>query len=196
MSKHTWEHDPKRLSFVLARYKFVAKMFEGKNKVVEVGCSDGFGSRIVRQHVQSLDAVDIDEKAIEEAKKNSSPRWPVNYFVHDIMKSPVRSYDAVYCLDVFEHIEDERWFLFNLRRTSSVCIIGTPSLESQQYASELSRKGHVNCKSGEDLKKLLQGYWNQVFMFGMNDEVVHTGFLPMSHYLFALCISEQLHHRV
>jgi 2-polyprenyl-3-methyl-5-hydroxy-6-metoxy-1,4-benzoquinol methylase len=196
MANHTWEHDPKRLSFVLARYKFVAKMFEGKNRVVEVGCSDGFGSRIVRQHVQNLDAVDIDEKAIEEAKKNNSPRWPVNYFVHDILKSPVRSYDAVYCLDVFEHIEDERWFLFNLRRTSSVCIIGTPSLESQRYASELSRKGHVNCKSGEDLKKLLQGYWNQVFMFGMNDEVVHTGFLPMSHYLFALCISEQLVHRV
>jgi hypothetical protein len=24
-------------------------------------------------------------------------------------------------------------------------------------------------------------------MFSMNDEVVHTGFHPMAHYLFALC---------
>ena len=25
------------------------------------------------------------------------------------------------------------------------------------------------------------------FTFGMNDEVVHTGFYPMAHYYFALC---------
>jgi hypothetical protein len=26
-----------------------------------------------------------------------------------------------------------------------------------------------------------------VFLFSMNDEVVHTGFYPMAHYLFAVC---------
>ena len=24
-------------------------------------------------------------------------------------------------------------------------------------------------------------------MFGMNDEIIHTGYLPMAHYLMALC---------
>ena len=28
-------------------------------------------------------------------------------------------------------------------------------------------------------------------MFSMNDEVVHTGFSPMAHYLFALCSSAE-----
>ena len=29
-------------------------------------------------------------------------------------------------------------------------------------------------------------YFENVFMFSMNDEVLHTGFAPMGHYLFAL----------
>ena len=40
MSSQVWQDDPKRLLFVLARYKFVAKMFSGMNKVLEVGCAD------------------------------------------------------------------------------------------------------------------------------------------------------------
>jgi hypothetical protein len=29
-------------------------------------------------------------------------------------------------------------------------------------------------------------YFQNVFVFSMNDEVVHTGFSPMAHYLFAM----------
>ena len=31
------------------------------------------------------------------------------------------------------------------------------------------------------------GLLRPLFSFSMNDEVVHTGFLPMAHYLIALC---------
>ena len=55
-------------------------------------------------------------------------------------------------------------------------IIGTPSLESQAYASPPSKAGHINCKSGDELKALLSSYFHNVFLFSMNDEVVHTGF--------------------
>jgi hypothetical protein len=62
-----------------------------------------------------------------------------------------------------------------------------PSLESQTYASPQSKEGHVNCQSGDELKKNLQGYFENVFIFSMNDEVIHTGYYPMAHYLLALC---------
>lgn len=68
-----------------------------------------------------------------------------------------------------------------------VLIVGTPSLESQSYASSQSKAGHINCKKGPELKALLGDYFTSVFLFSMNDEVVHTGFSPMAHYLFALC---------
>lgn len=198
MSKYAWEDDPKRLTFTLARYKHVAKMLEGMNKVLEVGCADGYGTRIVRQHVNAVFAVDLDEKSIEEARKNMSPKWPVNFLVKNIIDRTDRwalqqlSFDAVYCLDVLEHIEpgpSEKNFLNALSGLAPVCIIGTPSLESQAYASRLSKLGHVNCKSGSELKNTLSHYWDHVFMFSMNDEAIGTGFLPMAHYLVALCIA-------
>ena len=32
----------------------------------------------------------------------------------------------------------------------------------------------------------MERYFNNVFMFSMNDEVVHTGFHKMAHYIFAV----------
>jgi hypothetical protein len=69
-----------------------------------------------------------------------------------------------------------------------VVILGTPSLESQKYASPQSRQGHVNCKTAAQLKAFLSRHFRHVFLFSMNDEVVHTGFPSLSHYNFALCL--------
>ncbi|MGI8965461.1 MAG: SAM-dependent methyltransferase, partial [Limisphaerales bacterium] len=68
-----------------------------------------------------------------------------------------------------------------------VCLLGTPSLESQVYASPASKEGHVNCKDAAGFKFLMSKFFHNVFIFSMNDEVVHTGFHPMAHYLWALC---------
>ena len=61
------------------------------------------------------------------------------------------------------------------------------TIESQKYASKESREGHVNCKSGEELRESLKQYFVNVFIFSMNDELVHTGYTPMAHYLIGLC---------
>src|ERR1700734_2911483 len=83
MLSHSWHEDPKRLSFVLSRYKFVSKMLENENfKVLEVGCSSGFGSRIVRQSVGNLIATDFDPVFIEDAKKITNEKWPIDFVVH------------------------------------------------------------------------------------------------------------------
>lgn len=186
MQAETWGRDPKHLLFMLARYKFVAKMLEGKANVLEVGCGDGFGSRIVRQHVGGLTGVDLDPVSVREAMEQCSSSWPVIFRKHDILLGAIAGFDAVYCLDVFEHIKDEQTLLSNLRACAPVCIIGTPSLESQRYASEGSKAGHVNCVTKSQLRKRMQRHWTHVFMFGMNDEILHVGHDGMTHYLFGL----------
>jgi hypothetical protein len=45
----------------------------------------------------------------------------------------------------------------------------------------------VNCKDAAGLKALMSRFFHNVFIFSMNDEVVHTGFYPMAHCLWALC---------
>jgi hypothetical protein len=77
--------------------------------------------------------------------------------------------------------------LCNSLTENGILMIGTPSLESQAYASPPSKAGHINCKTSTELKALLEKYFFHVFIFSMNDEVVHTGFSPMAHYLLALC---------
>lgn len=194
MTNQVWHDDPKRVVFVLSRYKFVAKMLSGKKRVLEVGCADAFGSKIVSHEVDELVVTDYDAYFIEGVKARGENGWHSDAKVHDILDGPFgKDYDAAFCLDVFEHIapEKEHVILENLKLSvadQGVVIIGIPSLESQSYASPKSIKGHVNCKSGDEFKHLLEQHFTHTFLFSMNDEVVHTGFYPMAHYLFALCV--------
>jgi SAM-dependent methyltransferase len=193
MTNQVWYDDPRRLTFLLARYKFVSKMLSGKKSVGELGCGDAFGARIVLQEVDNVVAYDFDPIFIEDIERRQSRKWPIEAQLHDILSAPLPNrHDGIYSLDVIEHISprDEDRCLSHLCRSltdDGVLIIGTPSLESQRYASPLSKEGHINCKSGPQLKAFLRRYFDNVFLFSMNDEVVHTGFDPMAHYLFAIC---------
>lgn len=188
----SWHQDPKHLVFRLSRYKFVAKMLAGRDRVLEIGCGDAFGTRIVQAEVGKVTAVDFDPVFIDDAKQRMVPRWPFDAQVHDMLDGPVPGeFDAVYSLDVLEHVEPtkERLFLSNAFATlnpQGAAIIGMPSLESQPYASSQSKIGHINCKSAPELKSLMQDYFHNVFMFSMNDEVVHTGFHKMANYVIAI----------
>lgn len=193
MSSWGFYDDPKRLAFMFARYKFVAKMIEGAESALEIGCGDAFATRVVAQSVRRVTAVDFDPSFIESARETMSTRWPIEVHLHDIMKGPVPgAFDAIYSLDVLEHIPaaQEDTYMKNLvasLKPEGTVIIGMPSLQSQRYASAHSREGHVNCKDQPDLKALMLRYFRHVFMFGMNDEVLHTGYHPMAHYHLALC---------
>jgi methyltransferase family protein len=193
MTNQVWEDDPRRLAFVLARYKFVSKMLSGKTFVGELGCGDAFGTRIVMQTTGKVVAYDFDRVFVEDIRQRHSARWPIESRYHDILEGPLpNKHDGIFSLDVIEHIPRnvEHLYLGHLRDSltdDGVLIIGSPSLESQAYASPPSKQGHVNCKSGEELRVLLKGYFRNVFLFSMNDEVMHTGFAPMAHYLFVVC---------
>jgi 2-polyprenyl-3-methyl-5-hydroxy-6-metoxy-1,4-benzoquinol methylase len=197
MINQSWNQDPRRTLFTLSRYKFVAKMLVGKCRVLEVGCGDAFGTRLVQQTVEHVTAVDFDPVFINDVSERSDPHWPMESFVHDMLKGPVPGhFDAVFSLDVLEHISSEKEGLFLENCLSSLdsngmAIFGMPSLESQEHASAQSRAGHVNCKSGGDLMGLMSLYFHNVVIFSMNDEVIHTGFFPMAHYLIALCCGKK-----
>jgi SAM-dependent methyltransferase len=197
MANASWQTDPRRFLFTLSRYKFVSKMFEGMEKVLEIGCADAFATRLIQQTVDQVVATDFDPIFVADVENRMNPKWPMKVFEHDILEGPVKdSFDGIYCLDVLEHISvsNEDTFMLNSLKSLKnygVMIVGMPSLESQVYASPASKIGHVNCKSGSELKALLNKYFNNVFLFSMNDEVVHTGFHPMAHYLLALCCGKR-----
>lgn len=197
MTNQVWTDDPRHLVFTLARYKFVSKMLSGRGHVLEVGCADAFGARLVLQEVKGLTATDFDQVFVDDVIRRMDERWAFDCRQHDLLTGPFTSeavpggFDAAYALDVIEHIpqEQEDLFVGNLVRSLNAhgaLILGSPSLESQVHASPPSKEGHVNCKTAAGLREMMERFFHNVFLFSMNDEVVHTGYAPMAHYLFAI----------
>ena len=187
-------NDPRHLAFVLARYKFVAKMLQGLGRVLEIGVGDAFGLPIVAQTVEHVDAVDWDQRLLDGNRQRLSHLANVEYHLIDFnTTAPAFTVDAVYWVDVIEHLDSasEAGFLTNIVRCLSedgVLLTGTPNITAAAYASPQSAAGHINLKSFDSLRTLMQRYFRNVFMFGMNDEVVHTGYAPMCHYIWALAV--------
>ena len=196
-SSWKWHNDPRQFFISLSRYKFVAKILSGKKKVLEIGCSDGFNSRLVKQEVRSLDICDIDHDLLDEAKKINKKKWFINIFYHDFLKKKItKKYDGVYMLDVLEHVSkiQETKFLKNIissLNANGILVVGIPSLEFQKYSRPIRVSGHINCKTSKNLKKTLEKFFYNVVIFSMNDEIVHTGFEKMSCYLFAMCFNKK-----
>ena len=194
---YSWKTDPRRMLFAFSRYKFVGKMFEGYDRVLEVGCGDASATRLVQQTVNKVVVTDFDQTFIQDIENRQQPDWHLDARVHDMVAAPLQeNFDGIFSLDVLEHIEkaNEDSFLRNICESladNGSFIVGIPSLESQKYASDGSLAGHVNCKSGNELRDLMKKYFHSVFMFSMNDEVVHTGFFPMAHYLIAVCCDKK-----
>jgi 2-polyprenyl-3-methyl-5-hydroxy-6-metoxy-1,4-benzoquinol methylase len=187
-------NDPKLLGFVAARYKFVAKMIDGCESALEVGCGDAFGAPIVAQSVGKLICTDIDEETLEQNGSRCRHFTNIAFEYFDFRSGPFRErVNALYSVDVIEHIfpDEEDNFVGNLRKSlqpHGVMLIGTPNVTAEKYASVHSRAGHVNLKDHKGLHALGLKFFHNVFIFSMNDELVHTGYYPMAHYLWALCV--------
>lgn len=192
MHTESWDMDPKHLGFVLARYKFVSKMLTGKKNVLEIGCGDTTGSRIVKSTVGHLEGIDINAERMTSSPSKGT-KWEIPTSVWNVIDGPLpRKFDGIYCLDVMEHInpDDEEKFLGHITRMmtwNGTFIVGMPSLESQVYASEGSKAEHRNCKTEQGLRDSLSQYFANVFIFGMQDEVLTCSFGPMNHYRLAIC---------
>jgi 2-polyprenyl-3-methyl-5-hydroxy-6-metoxy-1,4-benzoquinol methylase len=185
-------HDPRHMCFVLARYKFCAKMLQGKKTVIEIGPGDGFGLPLTAEVAERIYAVDWDTRLLEGMKQRLAHLTNVTYLNVDLNERfPDVQVDAAYSIDVIEHLEPryEERFMSNVVRclaSNGVLITGTPNAAAAQYATPRSRIQHINLKSMESLRALNERYFENVFMFGMNDEVIHTGYAPMCHYLWSV----------
>jgi 2-polyprenyl-3-methyl-5-hydroxy-6-metoxy-1,4-benzoquinol methylase len=185
-------HDPKHMGFVLSRYKFCAKMFEGMDLVLEVGCGDGFGTPVVAQAVKKVIAIEPDIRHIKANRRRLKKLKNVEFRRMNICEDvPKERFDGAFSMDVIEHLDKplNKSFFENqcaCLHDDGVCIVGTPNITAGKYASPRSRVQHINLQSQASLKKMMYGFFKRVFMFGMNDEVLHTGYAPMCHYIFGV----------
>jgi 2-polyprenyl-3-methyl-5-hydroxy-6-metoxy-1,4-benzoquinol methylase len=187
---HILRNSPRRLLHMLSYYKFAAKMIGKNQEILEIGCSEGLGTVVLAESSKRCLAVDIDHFAIESAQSNfTSPR--LTFATKDILKGVLGEFDAVVNFDTIEHIEPGmaneflKAMVSNLK-PNGMMVLGTPSLTSDAYANPITRAGHINLYSAERLQENLSQFFHRVMIFSANDEVVHTGFAPLAHYLIAV----------
>jgi SAM-dependent methyltransferase len=87
-----------------AWYRFVAPRLSGK-RVLDVGCGLGAGLSILLAHGCRAEGQDLDQRL----QRPGVTIGPTSIF-------PSSSFDYITCIDVIEHIEDDREFLFELMR--------------------------------------------------------------------------------
>lgn len=191
-------NDPKRFGFVLARYKFAAKMI-GQKCVMELGCADGVGTYLLSKECGYAAGVDYHQDSIDRAVEVFGG-YDCQFCCIDFMGNNDDIYllenvdcQAVVSMDVIEHIPyfdiDKYWqAVISRLPENGVAVIGTPSAISQHYASPISKAGHINIYEHERFVAEAERYFHNVFLFSMHDEIVHTGFYPLAHYLIALCV--------
>lgn len=187
-----WFHEtPRRALYATSYAKFAAKMIGRGKRVLDIGCGEGLGTWLLAKECGAAHGVDFDAEAIEVAQANWSQEPGCSFSCGDAFELEGGSYDAVVNFDVIEHVYPEHAGAFldgmlRLLDDDGVVVVGTPNETAKQYASAVTNAGHVNLYTAERLEAELRARFEYVFMFGANDEVVHTGFAPMCHYLLAL----------
>jgi 2-polyprenyl-3-methyl-5-hydroxy-6-metoxy-1,4-benzoquinol methylase len=186
-------NSPRRLLHLLSYYKFAAKMIGAGKVVLDVGCSEGLGTVLLAETAASCVGVDQDPTSIATAEKTLGNER-LSFRCTDILTDDsLGVFDAAVSLDVIEHIyqDHEDGYMRGIAdklAPHGILVLGTPNVTAEQYAAVHSRAGHVNMFAHDRLRTLCERFYHNVFLFSANDEMVHTGYAPMAHYLLALCV--------
>lgn len=181
---------PRRMLNQMSHYKFATKMIGKPARVLDVGCGEGLGTWMLAQECGYARGLDPNAELIATAESNWSDEC-IDFVCNDFRALPVGSFDALVSFDSIEHVASENSDSFLARVKANltefgIAIVGTPNVTSMQRGSEEATAAPINPYAAEQLEEQMARHFTQVFMFGANDEIIHTGLAPMCQYLLAL----------
>lgn len=108
-----------------SRYKWASENMVG-NKVLEIGCSSGYGLRLLPRGIDYT-GVDYDKDIIEFATSEFGNQGK---FIHaDINKFDLDFYDTIIAFEFIEHIDNGKEFAQKLKEHCKCLLITTPYKE-------------------------------------------------------------------
>lgn len=97
-------------------------------KAIEISCSAGFMTIVFSEYFRQVDAIDIDQEAIEFAKRQHQLQ-NITYNNIDALNTPFEdcSYDVVICNQMYEHVPSAEKLLdeiYRILKPGGVCYFG------------------------------------------------------------------------
>jgi len=180
------------IGFTIARYKFACKWLRDSDRVLEVGCGEGFGCNFFSRHVRQVTGLDIDEELIERCRERYQ-RDNLEFVVGDIIqprKPPCANYDAVISFEMIEHVsqEDGTRMVANVAahlKDGGLAVLSTPRARADRSVSR--QHHHVFEYDYDTLVQTLRPYFERVMGFCQNDEYIYAGHPSTAWNFIALC---------
>ncbi len=187
--------NPLMVTIKLARFKFVAKMLAQTDRVLDLGCGNGFSSFYYSQFCRNVHGVDIQEAVLNNWKSFECKN--VSFSLGNILDAEIyeREVDAITCVDVIEHfsLNDGEKILKSAAKCLKAndkggqLIIGTPSKFSNTYRAAHNKDHHLHEYEPDELQSICERYFSRTYQFSMNDEIVHTGFNKLAWFFYIIC---------
>jgi glycosyltransferase involved in cell wall biosynthesis len=108
------------------RYSWAAENLVG-NKVLEIGCSDGYGIQFMPKNIQYT-GVDYDPIIVSVAKEQNWG-YDAQFFSSDINKFDLEQYDTIIAFEVIEHIKNGLDVVERLKKHCKRLMITVPMNE-------------------------------------------------------------------
>ncbi len=134
-------------------------------RVLDVGCGAGRVAVALARRGFQVDALDVEARVVEQAKEFAARSGAdVRFFVADFQKPdprfPDKTYDAVVCSEVLEHVEPWWDIVANIDRVlkpGGVLVLTTPN-DPKQFSVLDEYAGHVRRFHWAELSAGLSGF--------------------------------------
>lgn len=152
----------------LLAYQFALQFCQAKT-VLDAGCGEGYGARLLAEAAATVIGADIAPEAVRHAAEKYA-RANLEYRVMDVtgLAFPDDSFDVVVSLQVIEHLHNADKFLEEIRRVlkeNGRAIISTPL--QIPGAGRPRGKYHVREYRPDEFQGLLDAHFEKVEYYGV-----------------------------
>ena len=125
-------------------------------RVLDIACGFGFGTRLLKTHVNEIVGCDLNQNVIKKLTKNLDKRLGLTYQCEDVtmMTFENESFDSVVSMETIEHVNEEKYLseIFRVLKPGGLFILSTPQNSKGRIPLHI---GHVKEYSLDEIVNLV-----------------------------------------
>ena len=151
-----------------------AVQFVKAQRVLDVGCGEGYGAHLLARHAKEVVAIDRDKKTIQQAKRRYAlPN--LSFHIQDVAEISGYSaypFDVICCFHVIEHLKAPEQFLVEVGKRLSdplgILLVSTPNRHSPfRRSTGFQWPYHEREYTADEFRELLLTRFKDVTLYAL-----------------------------